>query len=198
MLRQLASLSGPIPLQLCCCVLIPGPCRLHAIDLTTGHEKNGSPSQILAGAKVFPGQEVVTFNASQQLQRPGLTLTQGQVYAAFGSRCGASPFSPWIFAFDAYSIQLTDTYTQPPAGKGSGPGIWQAGAGASPTDHHPAEPLQVHASPATRVHKYFDPYSQGTCMHGHQSRGFRHGATWGVVCFIVACPMLLAGDGNVS
>ena len=95
---------------------------------------------------MFPGQEVVTFNASQQLQRPGLTLTQGQVYAAFGSRCGASPFSPWIFAFDAYSIQLTNSYTQPPAGKESGPGIWQAGAGAMPTERVSAGAMRVHAA----------------------------------------------------
>ena len=53
------------------------------------------------------------------------------MYAAFGSRCGAAPFSPWIFAFDAYSIQLTNTYTQPPAGTAAGPGIWQSGAGAA-------------------------------------------------------------------
>ncbi len=51
-------------------------CRLHAIDLTTGHEKNGSPSQILAASKTFPGQGVVTFDATKQLQRPGLTLAQ--------------------------------------------------------------------------------------------------------------------------
>lgn len=39
---------------------------------------------------------------------------------------------PWIFAFDAYSLQLTNTYTQPPAGNGTGPGIWQSGAGWAP------------------------------------------------------------------
>ena len=66
--------------------------RLHAIDLTTGHEKNGSPSQILAASKVFPGQGVVNFEASQQLQRAGLTLASGTVYAAFGSHCGAAPY----------------------------------------------------------------------------------------------------------
>ena len=66
--------------------------RLHAIDLTTGHEKNGSPSQILAASKVFPGQGVVNFEASQQLQRAGLTLASGAVYAAFGSHCGAAPY----------------------------------------------------------------------------------------------------------
>ena len=55
------------------------PCRLHAIDLTTGHEKNGSPSQILAASKTFPGQGVVTFDATKQLQRPGLTLAQARV-----------------------------------------------------------------------------------------------------------------------
>ena len=56
-------------------------CRLHAIDLTTGHEKNGSPSQILSASKSFQDQAVVNFDATKQLQQPGLTLAQGQVYA---------------------------------------------------------------------------------------------------------------------
>lgn len=108
-------------------------CRLHAIDLTTGHEKNGSPSQILSASKNFPGQGVITFDATKQLQRPGLTLAQGTVFAAFGAHCGAAPYNPWIFAFDAYTLQLTNTYAQPPSASGSGPGIWQSGAGVEPT-----------------------------------------------------------------
>ena len=72
-----------------------------------------------------------------------------QVFAAFGSHCGAAPFSPWIFAFDAYSIQLTNTYTQPPASAGSGPGIWQSGAGAALPVHY----LRVE----------YSTYSAGAC-----------------------------------
>ena len=53
---------------------------------------------------------------------------QGKVYAAFGSHCGAPPYYPWIFAFDAYTLQLTNTYTEPPMSM-PGPGIWQSGAG---------------------------------------------------------------------
>ena len=53
---------------------------------------------------------------------------QGKVYAAFGSHCGAPPYYPWIFAFDAYTLQLTNTYTEPPLSM-PGPGIWQSGAG---------------------------------------------------------------------
>ena len=41
---------------------------------------------------MFPGQGVVNFEASQQLQRAGLTLASGTVYAAFGSHCGAAPY----------------------------------------------------------------------------------------------------------
>ena len=46
-------------------------------------------------------------------------------------KCGVH-VQPWIFAFDAYSLQLTNTYTQPPVGNGTGPGIWQSGAGWAP------------------------------------------------------------------
>ena len=56
------------------------------------------------------------------------SAVQGKVYAAFGSHCGAPPYYPWIFAFDAYTLQLTNTYTEPPMSM-PGPGIWQSGAG---------------------------------------------------------------------
>ena len=80
-------------------------CRMRALDLTSGKDKFSSPSQPLAATVPFGKLGTVTFDASQHWQRPGLTLFNGTVYAAFASHCDAAEFHPWIFAIDAVSIQ---------------------------------------------------------------------------------------------
>ena len=81
-------------------------CRMRALDLTSGSDKPSSPSQPLAATVSFGKLGAVTFDASQHWQRPGLTLWNGTVYAAFASHCDASEFHPWIFALDALSLQV--------------------------------------------------------------------------------------------
>ena len=79
---------------------------MRALDLTSGRDKFSSPSQPLAATVSFGKQGTVTFDASQHWQRPGLTLFNGTVYAAFASHCDAAEFHPWIFALDAVSLQV--------------------------------------------------------------------------------------------
>ena len=81
-------------------------CRMRALDLTSGRDKFSSPSQPLAATASFGKQGTVIFDASQHWQRPGLTLFNGTVYAAFASHCDAAEFHPWIFALDAVSLQV--------------------------------------------------------------------------------------------
>ena len=57
---------------------------MDAIDITTGTEKAGFPVQLSGSAQNAPGQ---TFSPTAELQRPGLLLMNGVVYAAFGSDC---------------------------------------------------------------------------------------------------------------
>ena len=78
---------------------------MRALDLTSGRDKFSSPSQPLAATVPFGKQGTVTFDASQHWQRPGLTLFNGTVYAAFASHCDAAEFHPWIFGIDAMSLQ---------------------------------------------------------------------------------------------
>jgi len=101
---------------------------LHALDLASGKEKDGSPVLITAtlpGTGTGKRNGTVTFNAVPQLQRPGLVLTSGQVIIAFGSLCDRGPFHGWVFAYDAASLKRVGVFLTTP--NGSHGGIWQAG-----------------------------------------------------------------------
>src|SRR5271154_269786 len=101
---------------------------LHAIDLSSGKEKAGSPVLItatLSGTGAGKSNGAVAFDAAPQLQRPGLVLTNGQLIIAFGSLCDRGAFHGWVFAFDAGSLRRTGVFLTTP--NGSHGGIWQAG-----------------------------------------------------------------------
>ena len=59
----------------------PAAQYLDAIDLTTGTQKAGFPVRLSGTAQNASAQ---TFNPTTELQRPGLLLMDGVVYAAFG------------------------------------------------------------------------------------------------------------------
>ena len=102
--------------------------HLHAIDLASGKEKDGSPVLITAtlpGIGTGKRNGTVTFDARPQLQRPGLVLTNGQAIIAFGSMCDRGAFHGWVFAYDASSLKRTGVFLTTP--NGSHGGIWQAG-----------------------------------------------------------------------
>jgi hypothetical protein len=109
--------------------------RLHALDLSTGAEKSGSPVVISA---TVPGKApdaaggVVYFNASDQLQRPGLLLLNGILYLAFGSHGDILPYHGWILGYDASSLRQVTAFNTTP--NGSGGSIWQAGHGIAADD----------------------------------------------------------------
>ncbi|HEV3071455.1 MAG TPA: choice-of-anchor D domain-containing protein [Solirubrobacteraceae bacterium] len=94
-----------------------------AIDVATGVEKSGFPVELSGTAQNAPGR---TFNPTNELQRPGLLLMEGAVYAAFGSHCDFSPWQGWVFGVSTagqvkarWVANATET----------GAGIWQSGAG---------------------------------------------------------------------
>jgi len=105
--------------------------RLHALDITTGDEKFGGPTIIVASA---PSQNqgsqngLYSFEASQQLQRPGLLLLNGVVYIAFGSHNDSGRFHGWLVGYNAANIQqqMSVLLTSP---NGWGSSIWQGGRG---------------------------------------------------------------------
>jgi len=103
--------------------------RLHALDLSDGHETMNGPVEIQAtvpgiGDASQNGQ--IAFDPFQHLQRPGLLLLNGAVYVAFASHHDTSPYHGWIMSYDASNLQnqLAVLNTTP---NGGGGGIWQSG-----------------------------------------------------------------------
>jgi hypothetical protein len=107
--------------------------KAHAIDLSNGQEKSGFPVPISGNADNDP---TASFDSFRHLQRPGLLLMNGIVYAAFGGHCDFSPYRGWVFGVNATSGAITAKWTDEalapppptplPYGYPGG-GIWQAG-----------------------------------------------------------------------
>jgi hypothetical protein len=101
----------------------PASWYMDAIELATGHEKPGFPVP-LSGTAQNGGQE---FEPTLELQRPGLLLLEGVVYAGFGSDCDFNPFKGWVFGVSESEGTVKARWTSQASGSGSG--IWQSGAG---------------------------------------------------------------------
>jgi hypothetical protein len=105
--------------------------QLHALDITSGQEKPGSPVTISATVTSNAGH-VVDFNSLHQKNRPGLLLLNGIVYLAFGSNYCNDGNHSWVLGYDATTLQQTGVFnTNPDHGLTS---IWQAGGGLAADD----------------------------------------------------------------
>lgn len=85
---------------------------LHAVSLTTGRDVAGSPVEIEASVMV-PGGGMVTFDPQWQLQRPGLLLSGGVVYLAFGSFCDLQQHVShgWILGYSESTLKRVAAFT---------------------------------------------------------------------------------------
>jgi iron transport multicopper oxidase len=104
----------------------PGRWYMDAIDMTTGSERAGFPVELAGNAQNQPGE---AFQPTTQLQRPGLLLLGGVVYAAFGSHCDITPWKGWIFGVSTKAEVKARWVDETSANNGGG--IWQSGAGLS-------------------------------------------------------------------
>jgi hypothetical protein len=105
--------------------------RLHALDITTGKEKAGSPVVIEAAV---PGSNSHSTNGTVSLttaclQRAALLLVQGTLYIGF-SAC----FNGWLLAYDATSLAQLAVLNMSPNTDGYGKfggagGVWMGGGG---------------------------------------------------------------------
>lgn len=105
--------------------------KLHALDLTTGMEKNGAPatfSAMVAGSADGSTGGMLKFDPRIQLNRPALLLQAGSVYVAFASHTDSNNYHGWVFSFDAATMQQKNVFCTA-ANKGHGAGVWQSGNG---------------------------------------------------------------------
>jgi len=106
--------------------------RLHAIDITTGGERNSSPVVITASVNGTGDGSVggkVAFNPPTQMNRAALLLNGGNVYIGFGSHCDVAPFHGWLFSYNATTLVQNNVFMTTPNG-GLG-GIWMSGSGVA-------------------------------------------------------------------
>jgi len=101
----------------------PAAYYLDAIDLTTGAQKAGFPVRLGGTAQNASAQ---TFDATHELQRPGLLLMDGVVYAAFAGHCDITPYQGWVFGVSTGGVVKARWVANQ---SGNGAGIWQSGAG---------------------------------------------------------------------
>ncbi|MFL9881881.1 pyrrolo-quinoline quinone [Paraburkholderia agricolaris] len=104
--------------------------RLHALDLTTGADILGGPTEIAA---TYPGNGagsvngVITFNPALHTERAALTLVGGNLYMGWTAHCMAGAYTGWLMAYSADTLQQTSALNITP--NGSQGSIWMAGSG---------------------------------------------------------------------
>jgi hypothetical protein len=104
--------------------------RLHALDVTTGAETAGSPTEI---AGTYPGAGDnssggnVVFDPAKYAERAGLLLMNSTIYLAWTSHCDARPYTGWVMGYSENTLQQTGILNLTP--NGSEGAIWMAGDG---------------------------------------------------------------------
>jgi len=102
--------------------------RLHALDVTTGLEKSGSPIVITASYE-FNGTNHI-FDDTIQVNRPALMLLNGNLFIAFGSTgCRSNKEQGWVMAYNASTLQPEGAFDDEP--EEGAAAIWQRGGGLS-------------------------------------------------------------------
>lgn len=106
--------------------------RLHALDITTGRERSGSPVKITASvggnaldAKAGANGNIITFDPKVHVQRAGLALVNGVVLVAWAAHEDLTPSHGWIMGFDAASLARVAAFAVTRDAYGGG--IWQGG-----------------------------------------------------------------------
>jgi hypothetical protein len=113
--------------------------RLHALDLTTGAEKQGAPTEIAAsypGTGKFSQNGMQVFQPGQYAERVGLLLMNGSIFLGWTSHCDIDPYTGWLMMYNATTLQQTSVLNLTPNGPETDPhfqggegSIWQSGAG---------------------------------------------------------------------
>jgi hypothetical protein len=98
---------------------------MQAVNVTNGQPVPGFPVEIEGTASNDP---TTTFNPQEQMQRPGLAIANGTVFAAFGSHCDSGLWQGWVAGVGEQGGGLTSLWTDETSGA-SGGGIWGGSSG---------------------------------------------------------------------
>lgn len=99
---------------------------MHALDTRTGIERAGWPVRIEGAPSNDPAHP---FNPLTAMQRPGLLLLGGVVYAAFASHCDYGPYVGYVVGIDAAGARISTMWASESGTSYDEGGIWQSGAG---------------------------------------------------------------------
>ena len=158
--------------------------KLHALNITTGAEKSGSPIVITAQVpSTGPNSSggYLTFDTTWENQRPGLLLYNGVVYIGFSAHCDYGTWHGWLLGYSTSNLQ--QTFVTAIAPNGYNGGVWMAGQGLAmdtgsnlfvatgngtfdtalnpPVDYGDSI-IRMDLSKGPTVQDYFTPYDQST------------------------------------
>lgn len=91
--------------------------QLHALNISTGADKTGSPVQITTGG----------FSATAQNQRAALLLANGNLYIPFSSHCDMGTYHGYLFSFNPSTLAQNGVFNTSPSGNGNS--LWMSGQG---------------------------------------------------------------------
>jgi hypothetical protein len=104
--------------------------RLNALDLTTGAQLFGGPTEIQAS---YPGTGDnssggrVIFDPKSYAERAALLEWNGDIYTTWTSHCDERPYTGWVIAFNAYTLKQSGVLNLTPNGDRGA--VWMSGAG---------------------------------------------------------------------
>ena len=101
--------------------------RLHALDVASGAEMAGGPTEISA-AYPIPSGGSNSFSPGQHAERAALLLSNGTIYTSWTSHCDGPPYSGWVIAFAQSSLAISGVLNVA-ANSSAGPAIWMSGGG---------------------------------------------------------------------
>jgi len=105
---------------------------MEAVDVQTGNAPIGWPAGGVRIEGAADNDAGMVFNGERELQRPGLVLVNGIVYAAFGSQCDYGPWEGWLIGVSESSASITTMWSAETnvalSSTGPGAGIWQSGS----------------------------------------------------------------------
>jgi hypothetical protein len=90
---------------------------VHALDITSGAERTGSPVQVTNAG----------FTPLTQNQRAALTLANGNLLIPFSSHCDMGTYHGFLFSYDPSTLAKVAVFNTSPTG--SGDSLWMSGQG---------------------------------------------------------------------